>query len=163
MQSDGNNKNLFHLKTFLDNIIMLDPIEINYQKLITDSTLPVAIRMLAAKLNITPMMLVGEYFKNISDEELQSLRQLTVDPDESMPELLLLTIMLTSAEGTSALEDDELYDHIKTTLVFITTSVLDRFNLVEAFYDKFSYGHEMLHEVIARPLFNNSEGDMYEN
>lgn len=131
---------------------MLEPIHINYDQIISDDTMPVGIRMLAAKLKISPIMLVGEYFQNISNDELQSLRELTVDPDESLAELLLLTVMLTSAEGTSALEEDELYDHIKTTLVFITTTVLDRFNLVEAFFDKFSYGHEMLHEVIARPL-----------
>jgi hypothetical protein len=125
--------------------------KINYDIIIEDTNTPIAIRLLAAKLKINPMMMVGKFFANLSDTELYSLRDLTFDTEASAPELLLLTMMLSAAEGTSALDDDELISHVNATNFFIATSVLHDQGFCKAHFDKFSYGDDMSHHVLAEP------------
>jgi hypothetical protein len=124
---------------------------INYDTIIEDANIPTAIRLLAAKLKSNPMMTVGKFFANLSDDELIGLRELTFDIEASTPELLLLTMMLSAAEGTSALDEDELANHINATNFFIATAVLHRQGFCTAYFDKFSYGDDMSHHVLAEP------------
>lgn len=129
----------------------LEAYRINYDIVINDVNVPTAIRLLAAKLKDNPMMTVGTFFANLSDIELEELRELTLDAESASPELLLLTIMLAAAEGTSALDEDELLMHINCTILFISTAVLNREGLCTAHFDKFSYGSDMADSVLATP------------
>lgn len=124
---------------------------INYDQIIEDGNLPSAIRILAAKLKNNPMMTLGKFFMNLSDEELFGLRELSLNPDASAPELLLLTMMLSAAEGTSALTEEELTFHITMTSLFISTTVLHSQGFVTAHFENFSYGDDMSDKVMATP------------
>ena len=125
--------------------------KINYDKIIDDSSLPYAIRILAAKLKDKPMQTVGKFFANLSDDELNGLRELINDPDAAMPELVLLTMMLSAAEGTSAITEEELNGNVTATIIFISTTVLHREGLVTAYFDIFSYGEDMADMIMAEP------------
>lgn len=124
---------------------------INYDTIIDDANVPTAIRLLAAKLKSNPMMTVGKFFANLSDDEMMGLRELTFDVEASAPELLLLTMMLSAAEGTSALDELELTNHINATNFFIATTILHRQGFCTAHFDNFSYGDDMSHHVLAEP------------
>jgi len=130
---------------------MLDVYKINYGLIIEDTNLPIAIRLLAGKLTLNPMMTVGSFFYNLTDEELESLLELTYDEEASAPELVMLSMMLASAEGTSALEEDELITHIRMTQIFINTTGLHRKGFVMADFSRFSYGSDMSDGIIAIP------------
>lgn len=129
----------------------LNTYRINYDQIILDLRLPVAIRLLAAKLKSNPMMTLEKFFTSLSDHELEELRELTYDVDEAGAELLLLTMMLSAAEGTSALTEDELNSHIRATIIFISTTILHRQGLVTAHFKNFSYGAEMADLEMATP------------
>ena len=136
----------------------MDAYNVNHQKVINDPSLTLATRLLAAKVMTQPMMLVGTYFKELSDAELDNYRELAtvsgLDVDSSHDagaELYLITLMLTSAEGTTAINIEELNNHIAFTKIFISTCALHREGLVTAYFDKFSYGSDMAHNVIAVP------------
>ena len=124
---------------------------INYEQVIDDSSLPTAMRILAAKLKDNPMMTVGKFFENLSVEELFGLRELVFDTEQSAPELLLLTMMLSAAEGTSALTEEELSKNITATTIFISTTTLHAEGMVTAHFENFSYGDDMADLVMATP------------
>ena len=124
---------------------------INYDTIIDDNKIPSAIRILAAKLKNNPMMTVGKFFENLSESELFGLRDLTENPDSHMPELVLLTMMLSAAEGTSAISEAELNANVMATVIFISTTVLHRQGLVTAYFDVFSYGEDMADTIMAVP------------
>lgn len=129
----------------------LEVYKINYDVIIEDARIPTAIRLLAAKLKNNPMMTVGKFFANLSDDELVGLRELIFDTEASAPELLLLTMMLSAAEGTSAIDGDELIKHVMCTSLFITTAGLHRQGFCTAHFDNFSYGDDMAHHILAEP------------
>lgn len=129
----------------------LNTYRINYDTIIDDGNLPSAIRILAAKLKNNPMMTLGKFFTNLSEEELLGLRELTFDHEASAPELLLLTMMLSAAEGTSALTEEELAFHINMTSLFISTTVLHNQGMVTAHFENFSYGDDMAEHKMATP------------
>ena len=131
--------------------------KINYDQIIEDSSLPYAIRILAAKLKTQPMMTVGKFFANLNDEELDGLHQLIMDHDAAAPELLLLTMMLSAAEGTSAITEEELNSNVTATVIFISTTVLHREGLVTAYFDVFSYGEDMADMIMAEPTDAGNE------
>jgi hypothetical protein len=130
---------------------MLDVYKINYGLIIEDTNLPIAIRLLAGKLTLNSMMTVGSFFINLTDEELESLIELTHDQDASAPELIMLSMMLASAEGTSAVDEDELISHVRMSQIFIGTAALHRKGYVTADFSKFSYGSDMSDGIIAIP------------
>lgn len=129
----------------------LNVYRINHDQIVDDVNLPSAIRLLAAKLKRNPMMPVGNFFSNLSDEELEGLRELSLEPDAAAAELLLLTMMLSAAEGTSALTEEELNSHIACTVIFISTTVLNRQGYVTAHFENFSYGSDMIDAHLATP------------
>jgi hypothetical protein len=130
---------------------MLNVYRINYEQIIEDVNIPSVIRLLAMRLMMKPMMLIGNFFANLSDTELEELRELAQDPEVTAPELLLLTMMLSAAEGTSAVTEEELQGHIAGTIIFISTAILHRNGLVTANFQNFSYGSDMEESVLAEP------------
>ena len=132
----------------------IDPFTINYDKIINYTGYCSATRLLAAQLRGNSMMLVSKFFKELSDNELEELRELSEQSeidDVCLSEIMLITLMLTSAEGTSALTEEELMGQLTTTKIFISTAFLHRQGLVTADFDSFSYGSDMEDRVIAVP------------
>ena len=136
----------------------MEAYRVNHQKIINDPGLSLATRLLAAKVLTQPMMLVGNYFKELSDAEIDNYRELVeasiIDEEnvgDSGDELCLITLILSSAEGTTAINDEELSDHVAFTKFFISTCALHQAGLVTAHFEKFSYGSDMSDNIIATP------------
>jgi len=150
----------------------IDPLSIDHDKIINHKGYTSATRLLAAQLRGNPMMLVSKFYKELSDTELEELRELSESSnsdDVTLSEIMLLTLLLTSAEGTSALTEEELIGHMNITRIFISTAYLHRQGLVTANFDAFSYGTDMEDQVIATPtdmgkdyakrLFDDNDGE----
>lgn len=132
----------------------IDPFSINYDKIIHHTGYCSATRLLAAQLRGNSMMLVSKFFKELSDNELEELRELSEQSeidDVCLSEVMLLTLMLTSAEGTSALTEEELMGQLTVSKIFISTAYLHRQGLVTADFESFSYGSDMENSIIAIP------------
>jgi hypothetical protein len=130
---------------------MLDAYRINYQQVVEDGNLPMTMKLLAARLMMNPHMLVGNFYANLSDTELDELKELTEDVDAAASELLLLTMMLAASEGASALTEEELESQMSATVIFIATTALHRNGMVTAHFESFSYGADMLDAKLATP------------
>lgn len=124
---------------------------INYEQVMQDGNLPTTIKLLAARLMMNPHMLVGNFYANLSDNELDELKELTEDVDAAAAELLLLTMMLAAAEGASAMTEEELEFQMRTTVIFIATAALHRKGMVTAHFEAFSYGSDMIDSNLATP------------
>jgi len=124
---------------------------LNYTRIAEQPEVPSSIRALATKLQINPMMNCSEFFKPLTDMELEELRELTLDPAKPSDYAVLLTLILTAAEGTSALTDEQFNTQVVLTSIFISTASLDRKGLVVANYNNFSYGEELMGQNIATP------------
>jgi hypothetical protein len=129
----------------------LQSYRINYEQVMQDGNLPTTIKLLAARLLMNPHMLVGNFYANLSDNELEELRELIDDPDAAASELLLLTLMLSAAEGAVAISEEELESQMRATMIFISTSGLHRKGMVTAHFESFSYGEDMIDSNLATP------------
>ena len=77
-----------------------DEYTLNYSNIAKHKTLCNVTRVLAMDLMENPYIVVGDFFKNLSDSSLQELLEIVNREDEkALSETLLLSEMLSRAEG----------------------------------------------------------------
>ncbi len=108
-------------------------------------------RMLAATLQLNPYMTIGQFLKNLNDDDLHSLLEKTEDigpENEGTEDVLLITMMLAQAEGTSAETMETLLENVNAMCIFIAGTSLARKGLVKAYYDNMSFGADMREALV---------------
>lgn len=104
-------------------------------------------RLLAASLQQNPYMTVGTFFKTLSDWDLEKLLEMTEAISDEGPwvgveDILLLTMMLSNAEGSPSVNMDELHDKLTVFCVFVAGTSLARKGLVKAHFDNMSFNED---------------------
>jgi len=128
---------------------------IDLQKVAESSSIPSTIRALAMDLMRCPYISVGDYLKNLSDNEVFGLQELVDEQTaESLENILLMTIMLSKAEAADGpWEDKELLaKQLSKMQVLITITSLHRKGMVRVWYENFSLGDDMIDKKIAEKL-----------
>ena len=113
-------------------------------------------RLLAADLLAKPYIAVGDWIRNVSDTDLQTLVD-GAEPDENdeykLEDLMLIVMMLRQAEGLPPIKEDEGFregcGHLVTLLVIES---LARKGLVKVFYENMSFGEDMGDKVVVERL-----------
>lgn len=143
-----------------------DTLTINYKKIISDKSMLPVTRLLAADLTMTPYMTVGTFFKNLRDDDLDTLREVAEDSEnEHYPELILITEMLTRAEGVETengvFEDflSDLTSRVKIFSAYIALEYLARTGHIIVERQHMSFGEEHLDSIVARPNKNFDRDD----
>lgn len=143
-----------------------DTFTINYKKIISDKTMLPVTRLLAADLTMTPYMTVGTFFKNIKDADLDTLREVMEDSeDEHYGEIILITEMLTRAEGVETQTDkfddflSDLTNRVKIFSAYIALEYLARTGHIIVERQHMSFGEEHLDSIVARPNKNFDRDD----
>ena len=97
-------------------------------------------RVLAMDLIENPYLIVGDFFKNLSDGSLEELLSLVNrDDDDAVSETLLLSEMLSKAEGlTNSLED--MSKNIEMFRVLVAGTALHRKGMIRAYFENMSFG-----------------------
>lgn len=124
---------------------------INYGNVAMAEWLCPTIRLTALDLQKTPYISLGDWFKNLSDNSLKEIQEIAEatyeDPDgesEHLEQMMILAMMLASAEGTDDLGNME---HMKTQLgkllMLITVVSLERKGLVKVWYENLTLGADM--------------------
>jgi hypothetical protein len=121
-----------------------------------DQTMLAITRLTAAQLMENPYIVVGDFFRNMPLNDIQTLVDV-IEEGEYGPhfsELLVLAQMLYMGEGLGHQigSIDQVAERIQTMIGFITITSLAKKGLVEAFYDKFSFDENMKNAVIAKPI-----------
>lgn len=130
--------------------------EIIYENIVSDRRLHACTRLLAADLQQTPYKTVGDFMKEMSDDDVQSLCRL-VDNEESpdFSEIVLIVEMLARAEGLPTPDVDTLTKRINMMIGFIVIESLDRKGLAHAVRANMSFGDEVKNKIIVKKIIPN--------
>jgi predicted house-cleaning noncanonical NTP pyrophosphatase (MazG superfamily) len=108
------------------------------------------VRLLAAELSQNPYMTLGQYFQNANETDLELIMEISEDEnDERMSDLLLMAEMMAKAEGVETEDMDEVAHHLNSFISLAAVTLLDRKNLVDAYYSNMSLGSEFGKSIVA--------------
>lgn len=128
---------------------------INYDKIITTRDFNPIIRMTALQLRQNPYMTIGDFFKQLGDADINELASMVdefSDNTLAAQQLVLLSEMLSRAEGTEASTQEGCAKNLNALCMFITCAALDRKGLVRVFYENLSFGEDMESRPIVQKL-----------
>lgn len=136
---------------------MLDSFTVNLQNVKESYEHSAVVRLLAASLIDNPYYTIGNFFKNLSNDDLNSLLEKTEaigseEEDIGVEDLVLITMMLAQAEGNPITDEEELAKCVSVMSVFIAGTSLARKGFVKAFYENMSFGQDMMKAIIFKKL-----------
>lgn len=133
--------------------------ELNYDKIIESKDFLAVTRLLATQLKSNPYQKVGEFFKQLSDSDLETLSGIVEEyhdnKDENaehFEEVLLIAEMLAAAEGVNDRTLDDVMGRTTQMMVFITLEQLYRKNLIKLHHDNMSFGEDASDKVVAEKI-----------
>ena len=130
---------------------------LNLSEIAMASHVSPTIRLLAMDLQKNPYARIGDWFRALPETSMNELLELAdlvaAGVEESMEQIMLLTCMLASAEGTDDLSDLE---KIRTQLGMMVNIIaivgLDRKGLVRVHYDNLTLGDDMGSAIIVERI-----------
>lgn len=134
-----------------------DEFYIDFKRVANTTDLLPVVRLTALNLSENPYISVGEWIQGLNDlslREAQEMSEATLEGDDCNPELLeqlmLLTLMLASAEGTlgSSRDLDRMGEQMAILRNLITITSLERKGLVTCRFENFTLGDDMGDKII---------------
>ncbi len=127
---------------------------VNYQKIVDEKSMLSVTRLLAVSMMNNPYIVVGDFLKNISDIDLNTLVEIVDAGEEhdNFGDLMLLAEMLATGEGLEHGNLDIMHDRINQFLVFITCESLFRKGLVKIHHKNMSFGEDMANAIVVEKL-----------
>lgn len=130
---------------------------VNYANIITEKSLLSVTRMLAGDMSKNPYMTVGDFFKNITDGDLDTLGKI-IDKGEqhkNFEDIMLISMMLSAAEGCEASHIDQYVDHFNQFAMFVACEALYRKGIVKLYRENMSFGEDLKNATVVEKLQNN--------
>jgi phosphoribosyl-ATP pyrophosphohydrolase len=121
----------------------------------SDKLLPVT-RSVAKMLMRNPYTSLGKFFKKLSNENLEVLMEIIDEGDsefnERMEDIVLMTEMLSRAEGVPSQSVEEITENVNYFGACITCVSLARKGLVRVYYDNMSFGTDNGDKMIVEKI-----------
>ena len=121
----------------------------------SDKLLPVT-KSVAKMLMRNPYTSLGRFFKKLSNENLEILMEIIDEGDsefnERMEDIVLMTEMLSRAEGVPSQSVDEITENVNYFGACITCVSLARKGLVRVYYDNMSFGRDHGDKVLVEKI-----------
>lgn len=131
-----------------------DPFTLELPNIVASKEYFSVTRLLASTMMIRPYFTLGEWFLNVSDNDLELLQetaQKQVDLDEEhgdgivsheeFENVMLIAMMLMYAEGLDITEE-AVYQNVNTFIVMLTMEGMRRKKLIDIDYEHLSFGDE---------------------
>lgn len=125
---------------------------VNIHRVAQDKEVLTLVRLLASQLIITPYLRVGDFFKNLSNDDLEILEEISDENHEHFDNLLLVAEMLATGEGLDHGTIDIIHDRMNQLLIFIAMEGLYRKGLIKLYHDNMSFGEDMGNKIVAAKL-----------
>lgn len=130
---------------------------LNYKVIASSTNICPTIRLLAIDLQNNPYISIGDWIQSLSDNSFAEIYELaTIDDEESfeMEQMLLLTLMLSHAEGTNLPNDDMegMNKQLAVLRQLIVMCSLEKKGLVRCHYENFTLGEDMGDRIIVDRL-----------
>jgi hypothetical protein len=126
----------------------MDEYTIEYKRVLNSKDFTSSTRLLAAGLMENPYKSVGDYLKELSDSDIESL--IVKINEDDMEELLLLSEMLARAEGVVTKGIEEITKNTNTMSVYIVSESLHRKGLIELYHEYLSFGDEYGDKIVMK-------------
>lgn len=117
-------------------------------------------RQLAKKLINEPYMIPGDYFKYLSKDQFEYIREICDEEDsgkfneiQRLDEVLVIILMLMHAEGITPETQEEVAEALSVFKMVIAGVGLERKNLIEVRYENISFGKDCMNKIV----FNKKE------
>ena len=121
----------------------------------SDKLLPVT-KSVAKMLMRNPYTSLGRFFKKLSNENLEILMEIIDEGDsefnDRMEDIVLMTEMLSRAEGVPSQSVDEITENVNYFGACITCVSLARKGLVRVYYDNMSFGTDQGDKVLVEKI-----------
>ena len=121
----------------------------------SDKLLPVT-KSVAKMLMRNPYTSLGKFFKKLSNENLEILMEIIDEGDsefnERMEDIVLMTEMLSRAEGVPSQSVEEITENVNYFGACITCVSLARKGLVRVYYDNMSFGTDQGEKILVEKL-----------
>jgi hypothetical protein len=132
-------------------------LSVNFDKVSNEKDLSPIVRMLSLKIMQTPYMTVADFFNWISDDDLDQLQKMvdTADTLTSLKNLILVSEMLSSAEGLYTDDESEALEKVNSLCAYISCASLGRKNLALVNYSAMTFGDDNSDAWIIKALDNN--------
>jgi phosphoribosyl-ATP pyrophosphohydrolase len=121
----------------------------------SDKLLPVT-KSVAKMLMRNPYTSLGRFFKKLSNENLEILMKIIDEGDsefnERMEDIVLMTEMLSRAEGVPSQSVEEITENVNYFGACITCVSLARKGLVRVYYDNMSFGTDNGDKIIVEKI-----------
>jgi len=129
---------------------------VSLSTVVGSSTMLPVTRLLAADLQTNPYLTIGDFFKNLSDSDLQALIEV-VDEGETnahFSELLLVSQMLATAEGLGAKFEnlDIVTQRVNAFCMYVAIESLHRKGLVKVHHQNMSFGDDMKSKIVVERI-----------
>jgi predicted DNA-binding transcriptional regulator len=126
---------------------------VNMSAVTQDKNSPAFIRLLAVDLIQNPYKSVGDFLKELNDSDLELLMNLVEEPEDmSTQNILLLAMMLATAEGLEFAKDEKQVQMRMAQLTsFIVVESLYRKGLIKAYHENMTFD-ESDNRIIAERL-----------
>ena len=140
---------------------MEDPIDFenshpDMEKIIESDKLLSVTKSVAKMLMRNPYTSLGRFFKKLSNENLEILMEIIDEGDsefnERMEDIVLMTEMLSRAEGVPSQSVDEITENVNYFGACITCVSLARKGLVRVYYDNMSFGRDQGDKVLVERI-----------
>ena len=127
---------------------------INYDMVVKSKYCLAVTRLLAADLMNNPYMTVGDFMRDLTDEDLTILTGVADDEDSPKYEdLILIAQMLCSAEGIENTFDlEEVQNRLSQFIMLLTCEQLARKGLVKIYHENMSFGPDMENKIVVEKL-----------
>ena len=121
----------------------------------SDKLLPVT-KSVAKMLMRNPYTSLGRFFKKLSNENLEILMEIIDEGDsefnERMEDIVLMTEMLSRAEGVPSQSVEEITENVNYFGACITCVSLARKGLVRVYYDNMSFGKDQGEKILVEKI-----------
>lgn len=124
---------------------------INLEEVVKNKKLLSVTRLLASEMMMRPYLSVGDFLKNLSDGDLESLNDCV--NNEQWDDIILMAEMLATGEG---LESSKSFEEFKVRMAglcgYFTVESLYRKGLVKVYHENISFGEDLGDKVVVEKL-----------
>ena len=133
-----------------DNFDETKPFAVNYEHVANSPELLRVTRLLASAFMISPYASVGSFFKNISQEDLDSIIEVIEEgPDNpNFGDVMLISEMLAVGEGLDSGNVEIIENRVNQFLVLLACESLYRKGLVKIYHSNMSFGEDAGDKII---------------
>lgn len=127
---------------------------VNYAQIVKEKSLLGVTRLLAQQMMDNPYVTVGDFLRDITDVDLDSLNDIIDfgETHDNFSDLILLSEMLATGEGLEPGNLDVAHARINQFLVLIACEALGRHGLVKVHHKNMSFGEDMASAIVVEKI-----------